>query len=71
MAMTADPDTRLSSVDVLDPAERAQMDEWGNRAVLTELGGRTGIDSGGFRRAGDAGPGCGCGHMRGAVVDLS
>ena len=34
-AMTADPTRRLSSVDVLDEAERARLDRWGNRAVLT------------------------------------
>src|SRR5271156_6251629 len=36
VAMTADPDRRLSSVDVLDEAEHARLDGWGNRAVLTE-----------------------------------
>ena len=35
VAMTADPTRRLSSVDVLDEAERARLDEFGNRAVLT------------------------------------
>ena len=33
--MTADPTRRLSSVDVLDEAEHARLDEVGNRAVLT------------------------------------
>ncbi|MGV0696757.1 amino acid adenylation domain-containing protein, partial [Mycobacterium paraintracellulare] len=33
-AMTADPSRRLSSVDVLDAAERAHLDKVGNRAVL-------------------------------------
>ena len=33
--MTADPGRRLSSVDVLDEAEHARLDGWGNRAVLT------------------------------------
>ena len=33
--MTADPTRRLSSVDVLDEAEHAHLDRWGNRAVLT------------------------------------
>ncbi|WP_201406260.1 non-ribosomal peptide synthetase [Mycobacterium intracellulare] len=33
-AMTADPSRRLSSVDVLDAAERAHLDKIGNRAVL-------------------------------------
>jgi amino acid adenylation domain-containing protein/non-ribosomal peptide synthase protein (TIGR01720 family) len=36
VAMTADPGRRLSSVDVLDEADRAQLDRWGNRAVLTD-----------------------------------
>ncbi|WP_341286231.1 non-ribosomal peptide synthase/polyketide synthase [Mycobacterium decipiens] len=35
-AVTADPDRRLSSVDLLDPAEHAQLQKWGNEAVLTE-----------------------------------
>jgi amino acid adenylation domain-containing protein len=35
VAMTADPTRRLSSVDVLDEAEQARLDGWGNRAVLT------------------------------------
>ncbi|WP_131823678.1 non-ribosomal peptide synthetase, partial [Mycobacterium talmoniae] len=34
-AMTADPTRRLSSTDVLDAAEHARLDTWGNRAVLT------------------------------------
>ena len=34
-AMTADPGRRLSSLDLLDAAEHARLDEWGNRAVLT------------------------------------
>jgi amino acid adenylation domain-containing protein/thioester reductase-like protein len=35
VAMTADPTRRLSSVDLLDEAEHARLDGWGNRAVLT------------------------------------
>ena len=35
VAMTADPTRRLSSMDVLDEAEHARLDGWGNRAVLT------------------------------------
>jgi amino acid adenylation domain-containing protein len=35
VAMTADPTRRLSSVDLLDEAEHARLDEIGNRAVLT------------------------------------
>ena len=36
VALTADPTRRLSSVDVLDDGEHAGLDEWGNRAVLTQ-----------------------------------
>ncbi|HZE18003.1 MAG TPA: AMP-binding protein, partial [Mycobacterium sp.] len=36
VAMTADPGRRLSSIDVLDEAEHARLDGWGNRAVLTQ-----------------------------------
>ncbi len=36
VAMTADPTRRLSSMDVLDEAEHARLDGWGNRAVLTQ-----------------------------------
>ncbi|GFG50516.1 non-ribosomal peptide synthetase [Mycolicibacterium agri] len=34
-AMTADPAQRMSSLDVLDAAERARLDGWTNRGVLT------------------------------------
>ena len=34
-AVTADPSRRLSSIDLLDAAEHARLDGWGNRAVLT------------------------------------
>ena len=33
-SMAADPHRRLSGVDVLDASEHAQLDVWGNRAVL-------------------------------------
>ena len=36
VAVTADPARRLSSVDLLDAAEQARLDGWGNRAVLTQ-----------------------------------
>ena len=36
MAVTADPTQRLSSIDLLDEAEHARLDEIGNRAVLTQ-----------------------------------
>ncbi len=35
VALTADPKRRLSSIDVLDAAERAHLDGWGNRTALT------------------------------------
>jgi hypothetical protein len=35
VAMAADPTRRISSIDVLDAAEHTQLDEIGNRAVLT------------------------------------
>jgi amino acid adenylation domain-containing protein len=35
VGMTADPTARLSSVEVLDPGERARLDGFGNRAVLS------------------------------------
>ncbi|SUA13732.1 linear gramicidin synthetase subunit C [Mycolicibacterium aichiense] len=35
VAMTAEPTRRVSTIDVLDPAERARLDTIGNRAVLT------------------------------------
>ena len=38
VAMTADPTRRLSSIDLLDEAEHARLDEIGNRAVLTQPG---------------------------------
>ena len=34
-AMTADPATRLSSIDLLGAGEHDRLDQWGNRAVLT------------------------------------
>ncbi len=37
MAMTADPGRSLSSVDLLDAAEHARLDGWGNRAVVAQL----------------------------------
>ncbi|KAA1251173.1 amino acid adenylation domain-containing protein [Mycobacterium simiae] len=35
-AMTADPGRSLSSIDVLDESEHAQLDGWGNRAALAQ-----------------------------------
>ena len=53
-AMTADPGRRLSTVDVLDDAEHARLDGWGNRAALTAPARRAGFDSGGVCHAGGA-----------------
>ncbi len=36
-AIVDDPSRRLSSMDLLDEAEHARLDDWGNRAVLTQL----------------------------------
>ena len=36
VAVTADPTRRLSAVDLLDEAEHARLEGWGNRAVLTQ-----------------------------------
>jgi non-ribosomal peptide synthetase component F len=36
VAMAADPTRRLSSMDLLDAGEHARLEEWGNRAVLTQ-----------------------------------
>ena len=36
VALTADPARRLSSMDLLDDAEHARLDGWGNRAALTQ-----------------------------------
>ena len=35
VALTADPSRRLSTIDLLDTAEHARLQGWGNRAVLT------------------------------------
>ncbi|WP_156671248.1 non-ribosomal peptide synthetase, partial [Mycobacterium sp. E1214] len=35
-AVTAEPERRLSSVDLLDPAEHARLAAWGNQGVLAE-----------------------------------
>ena len=43
VAMTAEPTRRLSSVDLLDAAEHARLDEIGNRAVLTRPAARVSV----------------------------
>ena len=67
VAMTADPTRRLSSMDLLDAGEHARLDEFGNRAVLTQPA-TAGVDSGGVRRAGGPHPGGGGGDLRGPLV---
>ena len=71
VAMTADPTRRLSSMDLLDAGEQARLDEWGNRAVLTQPAPHVSVDFGVVRRAGGAHPGGGRGQLRGVFVDLS
>ena len=63
VAMAADPTRRLSSMDVLDEAEHARLDGWGNRAVLTEPALPAGVGSGVVCRAGGACPGGGGGDL--------
>ncbi|MDT5120187.1 MAG: glycopeptidolipid biosynthesis protein, partial [Mycobacterium sp.] len=36
VTMTTDPTRRLSSIDLLDSEEHSRLEEWGNRAVLTQ-----------------------------------
>ena len=36
VAVTTDPARRLSSIDLLDDGQRAQLDRWGNRAILAQ-----------------------------------
>ncbi|WP_139333460.1 amino acid adenylation domain-containing protein, partial [Mycobacterium sp. SP-6446] len=36
VALTTDPARRLSSIDLLDDDQQAQLDRWGNRAVLAQ-----------------------------------
>ena len=62
VAMVADPGRRLSSIDVLDEAEHAQLEGWGNREVLTRPVAR-GVDFGGVCRAGGADAECGGGDL--------
>ena len=68
--MTADPTQRLSAIDVLDEADQARLDEWGNRAVLAQPAADVGVDSGVVRRAGRPCPRCGGDQRAGRVVDL-
>ncbi|WP_333893039.1 amino acid adenylation domain-containing protein [Mycolicibacterium gadium] len=35
--MTSEPNRRLSSIDLLDDTDHAQLDEWANRSVLTRV----------------------------------
>ena len=69
--MTADLTRRFSSMDVLDEGERARLDGWGNRAVLTEPASARGVGSGVVRRAGGPRPGGGGADLRGPLNDVS
>ena len=69
VAMTTEPQRRLSSIDVLDAEERARLDNWGDRAALTRPAtGR--VDSGGVRRAGNAESGSRGDDLCGPVNDV-
>ena len=70
VALTADPTARLSSVDLLDAGEHAGLDEWGNRAVLTEPR-DVGVGSGAVRRTGGPRPGGGGAELRRPLDDVS
>ena len=70
VAMTADPTRQLSSMDLLDEAEHARLDGWGNRAVLTQPAPQFGVGSGVVRRAGGPCPGGGGGDLRGPLNDV-
>ena len=65
VTMTADPTRRVSSIDVLDQAEYARLDELGNWRGIDAAGTRGGVDSGGVRPTGGAGPGGSGGGLRG------
>ena len=72
IAITADPQRLLSSVDLLDEHEQARLQEWGNRAVLTAVGTRAGVDSGAVRHASCPHSGRACADVPGHVlVDVS
>ena len=72
VAMTTNPARTLSSIDVLDDAEHARLDRWGNRASADPTSRHSnGIDSGIVRRAGSARPGGNSNQLRRAFVDLS
>ena len=70
VAMTADPTRRLSSMDLLDEAEHARLEGWGNRTVLAAARAHVGVDSGGVRRAGGPHTGGGGGDRRGPVDNV-
>ena len=70
VAMTADPTRRLSSVDLLDEAEHARLDEIGNRAVLSESAITPVSVPVLFAAAGGPDTGCGGGDLRRPLNDL-
>ena len=69
VAITADPQRRLGSVDLLDEPERARLDALGNHAVLTGLPGEASVPAA-VRRAGRPHAGCGGAGVRRTVADL-
>ena len=68
VAVTADPTRRLSSVDLLDEAEHARLDEVGQPRGVDPARDAGGVDSGVVRRAGGAHPGGGGADLRGPFV---
>ena len=71
LAMNADPQARLSTIDVLDAGEHTRLDEMGNRAVLTAARIGAGVDTGAVRRPRGPLPAGGSHQFRGPVTDLS
>ena len=69
-AMAADPTHPLSSLDLLDEAEHARLEELGNRAVLSPAGQRAGVGSGVVRHPGGPRAGGRGAGVRGPVGDL-
>ena len=70
VAMTADPQARLSSIDVLDAGEHARLDETSNRAMLTRPVPAPVSVPAVVLRPCDAQPRCGRDQRRGAFLDL-
>ena len=70
-AMTTQPTRRLSSIDVLDEGERARLERWGNRAVLTQPAPSSTSIPALFAAQVARAPQAAGDQLRGTVVDLS